>query len=212
MRAPRGRWHLQTSRLKGSNFTDNVYCCKNFHLANLALQDHKTAGPFTTSPVFVFSGDFNLCSSSWPVLVMNGQFFLSVFISLAKSRLQILCQVLWLTILWHLFLHMHRWVHSLEQETVVTLPSVSVHGSLSGIVFSCFFFPIGTTLGCTISLKFSQHTQTESSQSWENNVIQAMWQLASAGVVRSKLVSLRLTGSAFLKACRPTKTKHLLRS
>lgn len=50
-----GRWHLQSPRLKGSNFTDNMYCCRNLHLTNLVLWDHKTSGPFTTFtlPAFV---------------------------------------------------------------------------------------------------------------------------------------------------------------
>lgn len=137
MWAPRGCWHLQASRLKGGNFTDNMDCCKNFHLANLALQDHKTSAPFNSVPAFVFllpSLDFNLWSSPGSVLVILGHFYLFCFCCKVAHR--------------HCVKHCDCGCFGISppaqeqpesfpwSKTVVMLPSVCVHGSLSGIVFS----------------------------------------------------------------------------
>lgn len=75
MWALRGQWHLLASRLKGSNFTDNMYCCKSLHLVNFALWNNKTLEPFTTShPLF-----FNRFLSPRPVLIMIGHFLFCLF-------------------------------------------------------------------------------------------------------------------------------------
>lgn len=46
---------LQASHPRGSNFTDDVSFCKNFHLVNLARWDHKTLRSFTTPPSLCYS-------------------------------------------------------------------------------------------------------------------------------------------------------------
>lgn len=139
--ALRGQRHIQSSRLKGSNFTDTVRCCKNFHLANLALRDHKKLKAIYYLPGLCLSFHFDPCSSPRPGPVMIGQFFFSLSLSLSR-----LYQVLWLWILWHLpplalpFLRARQLYHC----QVFVCMAVSVGLSSPSV------FPIGTTLGGTI--------------------------------------------------------------